>query len=46
MRLVLKSDLHYTFVVRKNGPMTVTKVESPDFDVLVSGACNDQFRVM
>lgn len=43
MRLFLEGDLHHTFVVREDRLVTIAEVETPDLDVLVGGAGNDEF---
>ena len=43
MRTFLKCHLHNTLVMRKNGLVTVTKIESPDFDVFVRRTRYDKF---
>lgn len=35
--LLLEHDAHDSFIVRKNTLVTVSKVQTPDFDVLVGG---------
>lgn len=39
---MLKHYLHDALVVRKQRLVTVAKIKSPDFDVLVSGARYDE----
>ena len=45
MTVRLKRDLHNTVVVRKDGPMTITKVQTPDLDILIRRASDDEFRI-
>jgi hypothetical protein len=37
MTFLFKCNLHYTFVMRKYGFVTVAKIEAPDLDVLIGG---------
>lgn len=43
--LLFKHDAHDSFIVRKNTLMTVSKVQTPDFDVLVSGTGHKELAV-
>lgn len=46
MGLFLKRDLHNRFIVREYGFVTVTKIETPDLNVLVGRTCHDQFGIV
>lgn len=45
VRPLLERDLHDAVVVRKERLVAVSKVKTPDFDVLVGRARNEELRV-
>jgi hypothetical protein len=42
VRVFFESDLHHALVVREKGLVTVAEVQSPDLDVLVGRAGDNQ----
>lgn len=46
MGAFLKCHLHNALVMCKNGLVTVTKIEAPDFDVFIRRTRYNKFRVV